>query len=81
MLLMSGRRPNTTPELEPFGLHIRALRKAANLSQEEVAHRAEMDRGYLSGIENGKRNPTLTQLLKLAKGLEVNLVDLINYGE
>lgn len=76
---MSGRRFEAIPELIPFGIHVRGLRKAANLSQEEAAYRAEMDRGYLSGIENGKRNPSTTQLLKLACGLNVRAKDLLDF--
>ncbi len=76
---MSGRRNVPIPELIPFGAHVRKLRKEANLNQEEAAHLSEIDRGYLSGIENGKRNPSTTQLFKLAKGLGVTPRDLLDF--
>jgi transcriptional regulator with XRE-family HTH domain len=44
-------------------------REALGLSQEELAHRAEMDRTYASGIERGVRNPTLKMIHRLAKAL------------
>ena len=40
-----------------------------------------MDRGYLSGIENGRRNPSVVQLLKLAKGLGMTPKELFDYPE
>lgn len=57
------------------------LRKAAKLNQEDAAHEMGLDRGYLSGIENGKRNPSAVQLLKMAKGLGVKPKDLFDYPE
>lgn len=78
---MGGRRYDQIPELVPFGKHIAKLRKDADLSQEHVAFEAGLDRGYLSGIENGKRNPSVLQLLKLAKGLGVTPKDLFDYSE
>lgn len=76
---MSGRRFEAIPELVPFGRNIKELRKLAKLSQEEMAHLAEMDRGYLSGIENGKRNPSTTQLLKIAKALNIPPKTLLDF--
>ncbi|MDY7024979.1 MAG: helix-turn-helix transcriptional regulator [Pseudomonadota bacterium] len=56
--------------------------KAAGLNQEDAAHNMDaLDRGYLSGIENGKRNPSTSQLFKIAKGLGVRPKDLFNYAE
>ncbi len=40
-----------------------------NLSQEALAHRAGLDRTYVSGIERGKRNPILRILQSLADAL------------
>ena len=49
-----------------FGAHIRSLRLGLGLSQEEVAHRAALHVTYLSGIERGKRNPSLKNIRKIA---------------
>ena len=51
------------------GANVRRLREAKGLSQEELAFDAEMHRTYVSGIERGKRNPTVTVLDRLATAL------------
>jgi transcriptional regulator with XRE-family HTH domain len=57
---------------EKFGARVRQLRKAARLSQEELAERCHMHRNYVGGIERGERNPSLQNiaLLALALGVE-----------
>lgn len=60
-----------------FGLRIRELRKLRKWSQEEFAHRAELDRTYVSGIERGVRNPTLEIVGRLATGLGTPLGELL----
>ncbi|MDH5134624.1 MULTISPECIES: helix-turn-helix transcriptional regulator [unclassified Microbacterium] len=59
-----------------LGVRVRQLREALGLSQEAFAHRAELDRTYVSGIERGRRNPTLDVLYRLADALEVEVRDL-----
>lgn len=59
-----------------FGARVRELRTARGWSQEEFAHRAELDRTYVSGIERGRRNPTLDVIVGLAETLEVETADL-----
>ncbi|WP_395945553.1 helix-turn-helix domain-containing protein [Brevundimonas sp.] len=51
--------------------NVRALRKHAALSQEELAFRAGMKRSYLSDLERGARNPTVRALGRLADALGV----------
>lgn len=53
------------------------LRKERGLSQEEFADQAGLHRTYVSGIERGVRNPTLTIVAKLARGLGVAPADLL----
>jgi len=48
------------------GGNVRRYRKAARLSQEDVAHRAGLDRTYLSDIERGVANPSVNVLLGVA---------------
>ncbi|HYD65560.1 helix-turn-helix transcriptional regulator [Azospirillum sp.] len=57
--------------------NLRRLRKAAGLSQEELAHRAGLDRTYVSGVERGVRNPTVLVLQDLAGVLAVRPADLL----
>jgi Predicted transcriptional regulator with C-terminal CBS domains len=40
------------------GLNLRRLREAKGLTQEELAHQADVHQTYLSGVEGGKRNPS-----------------------
>ena len=48
------------------GANVRRYRKAARLSQEDVAHKAGLDRTYLSDIERGVANPSVNVLLGIA---------------
>lgn len=47
------------------------------LSQEELAHRAGLDRSYMSGIERGVRNVTLLKLQSVARALNVAIRELL----
>lgn len=62
---------------EQVGRNLRYLRHKAGLSQEELAFRAELNRGYVNGIERYVRNPTITVLEKLARALGVEIVDFL----
>ena len=59
-----------------LGVRVRELREALPLSQEAFAHKAGLDRTYVSGVERGRRNPTLDVLYRLADALEVEVRDL-----
>jgi transcriptional regulator with XRE-family HTH domain len=48
---------------------VRRARKAAGLSQEELALEAGLDRTYISQVERGKRNVTVVVLARIAKAL------------
>ncbi|MCB2075497.1 MAG: helix-turn-helix transcriptional regulator [Novosphingobium sp.] len=54
-----------------LGRNVRRLREEKGWSQEDYADRAGIHRTYVSDIERGKRNPTVTVVEKLAKPLEV----------
>lgn len=62
--------------VQRFAENLSRLRKARGLSQEELAHRAGIDRTFVSGCERLVRNPTLTTVEKIASGLEVDPVEL-----
>jgi Predicted transcription factor, homolog of eukaryotic MBF1 len=59
-----------------LGLQIRMAREGAGLSQEELAHRSKIHVTYLSGLENGKRNPSFLVLARLATALELRMGEL-----
>jgi transcriptional regulator with XRE-family HTH domain len=54
-----------------FGDTVRRLRKAAGLSQEALAERANLNADFLGFIERGDNVPTLTTVLQLARALGV----------
>ncbi|MFV0434188.1 MAG: helix-turn-helix domain-containing protein [Leucobacter sp.] len=62
-----------------FGDRVRELRRARGWSsQEAFAHHIELDRTYVSGIERGRRNPTLDIIVKIAHGLDVKPDELLS---
>src|SRR5574340_991782 len=63
-----------------FGQRVREVRRTRGLSQEQLAERAEIATNYLSSIERGLENPTFDMLVRLARALKVDLVDLFNYS-
>lgn len=54
------------------------LRERLNLSQEQLAERADLHWTYVSGIERGQRNPGLNILVRLARALKVQLPVLVS---
>jgi transcriptional regulator with XRE-family HTH domain len=55
-----------------FGLTVRKFRSQLGWSQEELAEHSELHRTYISGIERGVRNPSLSIILQIAKALRVH---------
>ena len=62
---------------ERVGLNLQRLRREKGLSQEELADRADIHQTYLSGVERGKRNPTITVLQRIAAALGTDIEDLV----
>ena len=59
------------------GRNVREARKAIGLSQEALADKAGIDRTYVSGVERGVRNPTITILAKFAAALDTSAAALL----
>lgn len=57
---------------EIIGHRIRELRSEMGLSQEKLALKADLDRTYLAGVENGKRNLSVKSLEKIVNALDVS---------
>lgn len=55
-----------------IGSRIREFRQSSDLSQEKLALKAGIDRTYLAGVENGKRNISVVNLDKIIKALDIN---------
>jgi len=62
---------------ERVGLNLQRLRREKGLSQEELAGLANIHQTYLSGVERGKRNPTITVLHRIAHALGADIDDLV----
>lgn len=60
-----------------LGRNLRRLRDEKGLSQEAFAHEANIHRTYISDIERGARNPTITVVEKIALALEVTASELL----
>ena len=60
-----------------LGKNIKRIRAKKNMSQGDIARALEVDRGYISNIENGKKNPTIATIQKLANALGVSADELL----
>ncbi len=60
-----------------FAKNLRRLRNDKHLSQEELADRASINRGYMSDLENGRYSATVITIGKLAEALEVEPAALL----
>lgn len=64
-----------------LGQAIRKHRERLDLTQEELAEKAELHRTYLADIERGARNPSLETLRRIALGLGISLSELLKTAE
>lgn len=64
--------------IERLSINLRRLRNAKDWSQEHLAGEAGIHRTYVSDLERGARNPTITVVDKLAKALDVPVGDLLD---
>lgn len=64
-----------------LGQAIRQYRANRRLSQEDLAHLSGMHRTYVGGIERGERNPSFTNIVRLAEALGVDPSELLSQAE
>ena len=62
--------------LRAFGARLRKFRENKKLTQESLASKTGLHATYISGLENGKRNPSLNTLDNLASTLNIKVSDL-----
>lgn len=62
---------------EVLALNLRMLRQSHKLSQEGLAHRAGLDRTYISSLERGRYAASIDVVDQLARSLGVEAVDLL----
>ena len=67
--------------VEVFGKVLRELREGNNISQEKLAEYCDLDRTYISLLERGLRQPTITTIFKLSKALNISPSALIEKVE
>lgn len=61
---------------QKLGQKIKTLRNAMGISQEKFALMIDMDRTYYASVESGKRNISINNIEKIAKGLGITLEEL-----
>lgn len=65
--------------IKQLGHRIVTLRKAKNLKQLDLAAAINMEDSALRRIENGRTNPTLKTLQRIATGLDITVASLLNF--
>lgn len=60
-----------------FGNKVRKTRKLKGLSQEQLAHKADLHRTYIGMIERAEKNITLINIEKIANALKVKIIELL----
>lgn len=63
-------------DAKKLGENLKKIRTKKNITQTEIAKTLEVDKSFVSNIENGKTNPTLSTISSLAKVLKVSTEEL-----
>lgn len=74
---MAKKRNNLSPE-EAFGAVLKQMRLNRGITQQDLSFDCELDRTFISLLERGKRQPTLTTILQIANALEIPATELID---
>ncbi len=77
---MQGREGGL-PNSEQLGRALRGLRVERKMTLEALAKASDLHWTYLSGIERGRRNPTLKVLAAIASALDVTTSELVRLAE
>ncbi|MBX3162995.1 MAG: helix-turn-helix transcriptional regulator [Bacteroidetes bacterium] len=67
--------------LNIFGENVRKYRRLLNISQEELANKADLHRTYIGMIERAEKNITLVNIEKIANALEVKIENLLKISK
>ncbi len=66
---------------DAFGQTLRHFRTSLKISQERLSQESGLDRTYISLLERGLRQPSLTTILQIAKALDISSIKLIEKVE
>ena len=69
------------PALVALGKAIRALRLERAIAQEELAHRSQIERSYMSSIERGMQNVGVMTLVRIAAAMEISVSQMLIKAE
>ena len=64
-----------------FGAKVRITRKTLNMTQEELADTAGINRSHMGQIERGKKNANIETIARIAKALHCSAGQLLDYTE
>lgn len=64
-------------DAKKLGTNLKEIRLSKNIKQAEIARTLGVDRSFVSNIENGKTNPTLSTIASLARTLGVSTSELL----
>ncbi len=64
---------------QKLGKNLKHIRNEKGLTQEKLQELSGLDRGYISGVERGVRNPSIRNVEKLAKALKIAISDLTRF--
>jgi len=67
------------PDIKAFGTHLRKIREENKLSQQQLADMADIAKITIQRIENAKFTVTLDVMVSIAKALNMQLKDLVNF--
>jgi len=60
-----------------LGANMKRIRKVKQMTQGDICRKLGVDRSYISNVESGNKNPTLSTITKLAKVLSVSVDELL----
>ena len=64
-------------EAKKLGRNLKRIRTKKGISQGDIVRTLGMPKSFISSIENGKTNPTLATIVKLAKAVDVSTKELL----
>ena len=64
---------------QKLGKNLKRIRNEKGITQEKLEELSGLDRGYISGVERGVRNPSIKNIEKLARALKISVSDLTHF--